>query len=59
MRYMTYDVCYTMYRVSSKTVYAFVFAISQLPGGLGTESWAFLNCPVSVDSKTALAFIPR
>ena len=48
-----------IYRVSSKTVYAFVFAISQLPGGLGTESWAFLNCPVSVDSKTALAFIPR
>ena len=48
-----------LYIVSSKTVYTFVFAISQLPGGIGTESWAFLNCPVSVDSKTALAFIPR
>ena len=55
MRYMTYNVRYTMYRVSSKTVYAFVFAISQLPGGLGKESWAFLYCLFSVDLKTIFA----
>ena len=45
--------------MSTKTVSTFIFAISQLADGLGIKSWAFFIRPASVDSKTALDFIPR
>ena len=41
----------TNYRVSTKTVYTFVFRISWLPRGVEISSWTFFNSPFRVDFK--------
>ena len=47
----------TKYRVSTKTVYTFVFWISRLPRGVEIPSWTFFNSPFRVDSENIQFFI--
>ena len=46
-----------IYRVSTKTVYTFVFRISRLPRGVEISSWTFFNSPFRVDSENIQFFI--
>ena len=39
------------YRVSTKTVYTFVYWISRLPTGLEIPSWTFFNSPFCLDFR--------
>ena len=47
------------YRVSRKTLYAFLLLISRPPKHVEVPSWAFFNTPFRVDFKTINYFIIR